>query len=194
MPISSIRQLAVAAAFCCAALPAAHGQVVTNLNYNLTLTDAVLPDFHFDSGQPCVLHTGIDPTRYRTVSMTVTTAGTYNFYDTGYVDDGMDGSLGIYSGPFSVANPSVSCVASVDDDQDVVLSPGTYTLILTSLDGIDNIPGAFRYTIDGPTAVTLSSTNPSAVAPVPTLAEWSLGLLAALAAGLGWRNLRRRSA
>lgn len=192
--MSSIRQLAVAAAFCCAALPAAHAQVVTNLNYNLALTDAVIPDFHFDSGQPCDIHFVGDPGRYRTTPMRVTTGGTYNFRDAGYYDDpgGLDGSLGIYSGSFNPASPAVNCVASVDDDQDVTLTAGTYTLVLSAWDGISEIPGAFHYTIDGPAAVALSSSG--AVAAVPTLAEWSLGLLAALAAALGWRGMRRRNA
>lgn len=194
MPISSIRQLAVAAAFCCAALPAAHGQVVTTLNYNLATTDAVIPDFHFHSDQPCDFHTGLDPTRYRTVSMTVTAAGAYTFEDQ-YDDTTLfDASLGVYSGAFNPANPSASCVASVDDDQVMNLTAGTYTLVMTSLDEMDHIPGAYRYTIDGPAAVGLSATDPRTVASVPTLAEWSLGLLAALAAGLGWRGLRRRHA
>lgn len=200
MPISSIRQLAFAAAFCCVALPAAHAQVTTTLNYNLALSDAVISHFHFYDDQPCDYNTNTiyGPNRYRIMSMTVAANGTYNFYDKGYDNgdgNGQDGTLGIYSGSFNPADPGSACVASVDDNQDVTLAPGTYTLVLTSWSGVGgdgggDVPGSFRYIIKGPAAVTFSDT----VAAVPTLAEWGLALLAALAAAMGMRGLRRRSA
>ena len=187
MPCKPIRRALLAAALLCAGVTAAHAQVATPLNYSLAMSDGVLPNYHFDTGpQPCNIHSGLSETRYRTTTMTVSTAGTYSFTDAFL--SGNDASLGIFTGAFNPASPTTNCFASVDDGASLALAPGNYTLVLTSLNGLSNIPGAFRYNIDGPAAVTFAETAPAAV---PTLSEWAAWLLAALAGWLGLRSLRR---
>ena len=179
----------------------AQAQVTTNLNYNLSLSDQPFTG-RFYSDQPCDFSTST-PTgnRYRTMTMQVTMAGSYAFFDEGY-DVGApysDGTLGVYSGAFNPASPSTNCVGSVDDDQPLNLTPGTYTLVLSSYNGQGDgegdvgIPGQFFYQITGPARVVLPGNTPPAVTAVPTLSEWTLMLLALSAAGLGASRLRRKS-
>ncbi|MGB3071603.1 MAG: IPTL-CTERM sorting domain-containing protein [Ottowia sp.] len=188
----------VAAALLATGALSAQAQVTSTINYNLVLSDAPWTG-RFYSDQPCEMDTHSPVNRYRTMTVQVTVAGNYQFFDESYDAGGSDSTLGIYSGAFDPANPATRCVASVDDDQTVNLSPGTYTLVLSSYDGIGEegeggepedagIPGAFRYSVTGPARVG----PPASVASVPTLAEWSLALLALSAAGLGMRGLRRK--
>lgn len=186
--------LASAALASCALV--AQAQVTTDVKYNLALSDSVF-NGGFRSGQPCNFDTSTAGNRYRTITIRVTAAGTYNFFDEGYDLETFykDGTLGVYSGAFNPASPSSTCVGTVDDDQDLNLDPGTYTLVLSSYNGPDvdpeesDIPGQFWYKINGPASVVLPTPT---VAAVPTLAEWSLMLLSLGAAGLGMRRLRRK--
>lgn len=133
----------------CAGLPAAYAQVTTTVNYNLALSDGVLSNYHFDTGSPCNIHVVGSPTRFRTTTITVTAAGSYAFSDYIYLGGGNDGSLGIFTGAFDPANPATNCFAGVDDNATYTLPVGTYTLVLTALDGLTQIPGSFGYTITG---------------------------------------------
>ena len=167
----------------------AQAQVVTTLDYNLALSDGVFNGY-FLSGQPCDV--GTEDNRYRTTPFVVTAAGAYTFTDVGYYGTLNDGTMAVYSGSFNPAAPATGCVASVDDNATMTLAAGTYTLVMSSYEGTNgDIPGAFRYTVDGPAAVTFAAPVPT-VQAVPTLSEWSLLLLAASAAGIGARRLRRR--
>ena len=176
----------------CAGLPAAYAQVTTTVNYNLALSDGVLSNYHFDTGSPCNIHVVGSPTRFRTTTITVTAAGSYAFSDYIYLGGGNDGSLGIFTGAFDPANPATIFFDGMDANEIYTLPVGTYTLVLTALDGLTQIPGSFGYTITGPAAVAVgTAAEPTAV---PTLSEWSMVLLASLAGVLGLRRLRRRQA
>lgn len=165
------------------------------LDYSLALTDGVVPDYHFDDGMPCNIHTERGETRYRTLQMQVTTAGDYRFLDAkaDVAYDGYpDGSLGIYGGPFNPASPATHCVASLDDDQTYTLPAGVYTLVLASQNDMAEIPGNYRYTISGPAAVVLRASGSDATKSVPSLGGWGLAMLTGMAALLGGRRLRQR--
>lgn len=201
--MSTLKNILASVALASSAL-AAQAQVTTNVNYNLALSDQAFTG-RFYSGQPCNIETASpNNNRYRTLTMQVTMGGSYAFNDEGY-DIGApynDGTLGVYSGAFNPASPSTNCVGSVDDDQELNLTPGTYTLVLTSYEGQGGgeggeggtgIPGQFFYEINGPARVVLAGNTPAAVTAVPTLSEWTLMLLALCAAGLGASRLRRKS-
>ena len=174
---------------------AAQAQVVSNLDYSLALSDAPM-DGHFYSASPC--NFGSRDNRYRTMTVQVTAAGDYEFYDRGYLDDlGEDGGIGIYSGTFDPTDLAASCVASIDDTYTVTLAAGTYTLVLSSWSGVQggegDIPGNFYYTITGPGPFGTPAPVPQQVTAVPTMSEWGIMLLGLGAAGLGMRRLRRKA-
>lgn len=190
--MSFLKNVVAAAALASCAL-AAHAQVGSRLNYSLALADSSVDGYFYDSDPTCNFSS--EDNRFKTMSIQVTAAGNYRFYDNGYLDDvGQDGSLGIYSGSFDPTNLGTGCVVSIDDDHTVNLAAGTYTLVMTSYDGVDgDIPGNFRYTITGPALIGGLAPVPSAVAAVPTLSEWSIMLLGLGAAGIGMRRLRRKA-
>lgn len=185
------------AAVCLSGLSAMAQAADTAVPYSLTTTQPRTNNFHFDSGQPCSIHTGGgeggDLTApYTVVSYQVTVGGSYSFSDFGLLfNDGPDGSLGVFNGNFDPANPEVGCVGSVDDNQDITLTPGVYTLVLTTLDGMNPIPGDFEYRISGPAALVPVATTS---VPVPTLSESLLIALMLLlgACGMGAVAQRQR--
>lgn len=190
--MSLLKNIVAAAVLASCALTA-HAQVGSRLNYSLTEADSAVDGYFDDSDPTC--NFGSEVNRYRTLSIQVTAAGSYRFYDNGYLDDiGQDGTLGIFSAPFNPLDLGSGCVASIDDDNTVTLAAGTYTLVMSSYDGVGgDIPGTFRYTVTGPAAIGGLTPIASAIAAVPTLSEWSLMLLGLGAAGLGMRRLRRKA-
>ncbi|MET4579870.1 IPTL-CTERM sorting domain-containing protein [Ottowia thiooxydans] len=195
--MSAVKNVLASVALACAFV-SAQAQVNTNLTYSLALTDGQMTGRFYD-GQPCDLESGTPDNRFRTMPITVTTAGDYEFVDQRESPTIQDGTLGIYSGVFSSTSLATNCVASVDDGATFTLAAGTYTLVMTSYGGTNgeggDLPGSFRYTIDGPAAVRLGAqpVTPPPVTAVPTLSEWTLMLLALSAAGLGASRLRRKS-
>lgn len=181
----------VLAAVCLSGLSVMAQAAETAVPYSLTAADPTTNNFRFFSGQPCDINHG-DPgdvdddhtAPYKLVSYQVTVGGIYNFFDVSYDNDGPDGTMAVYSGNFDPANPAAGCVGSVDDDQNIRLRPGTYTLVLTAYNGMDDVPGDFEYRI-----------TPMPVAtPVPTLSESLLMALMVLvgACGLGAVAKRQR--
>lgn len=143
------------------------------LPYSLANTDPTLPTYHFDSGQPCNIHTTGGSYYYKLVTATVSTAGLYTFQDNFTPDDA---SIGVYSGAFNAATPATNCVGTVDDTFGLNLTPGVYTFVLTSLATTQT--STYQYTITGPAAVVFS-----APATVPTMSEWAMILFGLLLAG-----------
>ena len=152
------------------------------LPYSLANTDPTLPTYHFDSGQPCSIHTTGGPYYYRLVTATVSTAGVYTFVDNFTPGDA---SLGVYSGAFNATTPATNCVATVDDNQNVTLSAGTYTFVLTSLGTA--LTSTYQYTITGPAAVVIAP-----AASVPTMSEWAMILFGLLLVGGAAVMIQRR--
>lgn len=190
--VALLKSFVVAAALTACAL-SAHAQVGSRLDYSLALADSAVDGYFYDSDPTC--NYGSEDNRYRTMSIQVTTSGSYRFYDNGYEDSiGQDGTLGIFSGAFNPSDLGAGCAASIDDDHTVTLAAGTYTLVMSSYDGVDgDIPGTFRYTVTGPALIGGLVPVQSAVTAVPTLSEWSLMLLGLGAAGFGMRRLRRKA-
>lgn len=190
--VALLKSFVVAAALTACAL-SAHAQVGSRLDYSLGLADSTVNGYFYDSDPTC----NFDPedNRYRTMTIQVTTSGSYRFYDNGYEDSiGQDGTLGIYSGAFDPGNLGTGCAATIDDDHTVTLTAGTYTLVMSSYDGVNgDIPGTFRYTVTGPALIGGLVPIQSAVTAVPTLSEWGLMLMGLGAAGLGMRRLRRKA-
>lgn len=134
----------------------------------------------FGSAVPCAAYT-TDPRKYKTVVVTVSTAGTYTFTDAGP----SDAAAAIYS-TFDPASPLSGCLASVDGLLDVNLAPGAYTLLLSQW---GNGGTDFSINVTGPAPLTSG-----APAPVPTLSEWAMILLGAVLAGGAALQLHRRRA
>ncbi|WP_122466187.1 hypothetical protein [Brevundimonas lutea] len=172
-----------AAAITLATAGSAAAQVVSTINYTLAPGDSLTNDHHFDTGQPCNIHSGVGDTLFETQTMTVSVGGSYDVTDL-FVPD--DASLGIYSGAFDTNNPTVGCVATVDDGLTVALPAGVYTVVLSSLNSPGD--GDYGYAFDGPAAVTFSA----AAATVPTLTEWAMIILAMGLGGVALVYARRR--
>lgn len=130
--------------------------------------------------------------RYRTLSFTAATAGTYSFLMTSGVG-GFDTFLFLYQGTFSPGAPLANGVISNDDFNGSLISSGfstslatgtTYVLVQTAFS--NDGTGAFTTTITGPAPVVTSA----AVVPEPA----TYALVAAGLVGVAGAARRRRSA
>lgn len=150
-------------------------------NYTISNTDPAM-NAMYGNGAPCVLDS-TDLRNYKTVSVTVTTAGTYTIED----DAVQDAAAAIYS-TFDPAQPLSGCLASMDNSRTVNLTPGNYTLVLTKW---SDVWGAFRVSVTGPAPLVYAGSTP---APVPTLSEWAMILLGMILVGGAALHLHRRQA
>jgi hypothetical protein len=106
-----------------------------------------------------------DEYHYRVFDLIVTAPGDYEYYDIGYeesVPGTIDVEVGIYeAGTFDPADPGAAgCIDTMDDDATFTIpSAGTYTLVLTTNDSIDDgdSTGLGYWSITGPGMAYLNS-------------------------------------
>ncbi len=108
--------------------------------------------------------------RYQLYSLVVSADGDYDYIDDRGVSNPtfIDIEVAVIDGAFDPENPTVNCLASLDDSETITLQAGVaYTLAVTSYD----VPttGDWGFTIDGPGDVTISALGAGACTnPLPT--------------------------
>lgn len=172
--VVTILVMAVAVSLSGLVLASPASAVSTSVGYTLTSGDPVLTtELGADSTAPCVAGSATGTFPYKVLRFRVGVTGPYTVTDSGPGD----GRVGLYTGAFNPADPTVGCLAFVDVDEAVTLTAGTlYTLVQSTSTSL--LTGAFSVTFDGagvPTAVvatttTLTSTpNPSELSKATTL-------------------------
>lgn len=174
----------------------AHAQVISTINGRIDSNSPSMPVVSISS--PNCTSQGVTPVNYSSTPFRVSTSGNYSI-SLSYTPSPLNSlvSFYVYITSFDPTNGLVNCIAATNLTPTtlpaVPLTSGTQYFYVAFDDTFSQFTETtavdFTATFDGPGRVLPPV---SQVTAVPTLSEWSLTLLALIAATVGIRQIRRR--